>query len=628
MCGITGFYSKNLQSSDILLKMNKAIMHRGEDDEGYIFGEINLLENYAGNNSLEVIRNKNKILERGILGSFGLGFRRLSILDLSEKAHQPFTSEKGNIITFNGEIYNFKILKNLLLEKGKTFYSDSDTEVVLLAYEEFGIDFIKKLDGMFAFCIYDVEESKLIFARDRIGIKPLFYSLNEEVFTWSSEIKAIIESGFIVPKVNWEGVKENFLYQASVAPNTCFEGINALEPAHFMIFDLQNFTLEKSKYWELPTIKNEFISKETAIIEIKKILTKSIENQLYADVPVTSMMSGGIDSTLITTLAKEINKDINCFTINYLNAEQEIENAKLVADKFGIKHTVKNVEISEILNNLKEDIQHFEEPYSSIEVLLNAAKYAKSQDIKVVLSGNGADEIFGGYGHLLKLKRWKMIQKFRFLDYFIPRLNINFIKKIKNQFQLKTIEDFYNQGLPGMKLREIEELFQLKNQPILRKSEMSDDFYQDYFRLEMAKSLSVHHVFRDDLSAMKYGVEFRYPFLCNDLVDYVAQLPENLRYNGRENKPLLRRLAETILPREILRMPKKGFSFPVVNWYKKDEDFKKFVNDHIEKLIARNLFNNKLIEYWKDNILNDDDFFKIWHLVTFEIWLETYIERQ
>ena len=134
-----------------------------------------------------------------------------------------------------------------------------------------------------------------------------------------------------------------------------------------------------------------------------------------------------------------------------LNAEQEIENAKLVADKFGIKHTVKNVEISEILNNLKENIQHFEEPYSSIEVLLNAAKYAKSQDIKVVLSGNGADEIFGGYGHLLKLKRWKMIQKFRFLDYFIPRLNINLIKKIKNQFQLKTIEDFYNQGLPGMK---------------------------------------------------------------------------------------------------------------------------------------------------------------------------------
>ena len=626
MCGICGFISKNKYSSDVILKMNKAIRHRGEDDEGYVFGDLKNFKNYSGDDSYESIKTKYNLLKNDKEGFFSLGFRRLSIIDLSENGHQPMVSEQGNIITFNGEIYNFREIKSELLEFGYTFKSNTDTEVIIKGYEHFGIDIIKKLDGMFAFCIYDVEKQKLIFARDRIGIKPLFYFFDSQNLIWASEIKSILSAHIFEPKINWKGVKLNFMYQTSISPETCFENIYSVEPGHFIVFDTENFNLKKIQYWKIPEPSSQNISVDTAALKIEELLRNSVNKQLISDVPLISMMSGGIDSTLISILAKQKDEKLACFTVNYQKAEKEIINAKIVAKENSIKHEVVEVGFSEIFVNLKENIEHFEEPYCSIEVLLNAAKYAKSKNYKVVLTGNGADELFGGYSHLLKLNRWKKIKKFSCLAPFIPKLKYDILFKIKNQLELKSVEDFFRQGQSGMRNEEIDQLFLTQNNIKLPKTDKVEANYASYFKEDISKSLSSHHVFRDDLSAMKNGVEFRYPYLSNELIDYIAQLPENLRFNGIENKPMLRKVAKKYLPDEVMKMPKKGFSFPMLYWYKKDHFFSAFITENIDYLKKRKIFNNAIIDTWMNSIEKDFDLVKIWQLVTFEIWMQKYFD--
>lgn len=626
MCGICGFISKNKCSSDVILEMNKAIKHRGKDDEGYVFGEINNFDSYSGEDSQDAIKARYKFLNQHQKGNFALGFRRLSIIDLSEKGHQPMISEKGNVITYNGEVYNFKEIREELKAAGFQFVSNTDTEVLLKAYEYFGLDFIKKLDGMFAFCIADVVKKQLIFARDRVGLKPLFYHFDEENFIWASEIKSILASGIHAPNINWKGVKLNFMYQSSVTPETCFEGVFSLEPGHLMIFDIPNFTLEKKQYWTFPEIINNNISEEEAISTTENLLKESILKQLKADVPVISMMSGGIDSTLISIIAKEKNENLESFTVNYQEADADLQNAQIVAQENGLKHQIVEVNISDILEHLKENIEHFEEPYCSIEVLLNAAKFAQSENYKVVLTGNGADELFGGYYHLLKLNRWKKIKKFSFLASILPNSKNKFIAKIKNQLELKTVEDFFRQGQSGMRKEELNTLFLPENNVVINGKRSFGDDYLSYFKEDFGKSLSSHHVFRDDLSAMKYGVEFRYPYLSNNLIDFVAQCPEKIRFNGIQNKPLLRKVAEKYLPEQVMKMPKKGFSFPMLYWYKRDATFRNFINEHIESLKTRKIFNNATIEFWMNNIEKDFDLVKIWQLVTFEIWMQKYFD--
>ena len=257
---------------------------------------------------------------------------------------------------------------------------------------------------------------------------------------------------------------------------------------------------------------------------------------------------------------------------------------------------------------------------------MNAAKFAQSENYKVVLTGNGADELFGGYYHLLKLNRWRKIKKFSFLASILPNSKNKFIAKIKNQLELKTVEDFFRQGQSGMRKEELNTLFLPENNVVINGKKSFGDDYLSYFKEDFGKSLSSHHVFRDDLSAMKYGVEFRYPYLSNNLIDFVAQCPEKIRFNGIQNKPLLRKVAEKYLPEQVMKMPKKGFSFPMLYWYKRDATFRNFINEHIESLKTRKIFNNATIEFWMNNIEKDFDLVKIWQLVTFEIWMQKYFD--
>lgn len=633
MCGICGYYSfKNEISSENILEMNNAIRHRGSDDEGFWISDGSKGESFSGNDSTKKIKEVFPVLNK-TNSKIALGFRRLSIVDLSEKGHQPMLSDDEKItITFNGEIYNFKKIRKELEILGYDFKSNSDTEVILKSYEEWGSEMFPKFDGMFAIALVDLEKEKLILGRDRLGLKPLFYFKNENALIWASEIKSILKNEYIKPEINWNGVYSNFLFQTTLAPETCFQNIFSLEPASFLLFDLNNLTPSKQFYWNFPTEKLENITEEEAVVKVDQLLSESVKEQLFADVPVTSMMSGGIDSTLITAKAKPFKNDINAFTISYQFSESEVKNASLMAEKIDIQHDVKKVSDEEILNQLKENIQHFEEPYSSLEVLMNAVEFAKNKGFKVVLSGNGADELFAGYSHSLKLNKWLSMKTFNFIRHFIFT-NDDFSRKVKNYFSQDDILDFFRQSQVGMKPFEAKSIFSdavfntVKTNLKDKKMSESKD-YQGLFEYDMKYSLSSHHVFRDDLSAMKYGVEFRYPYLSNDLIDYVSSLPEKLRYNGIQNKPLLRKVAEKYLPSEILKMPKRGFSFPLAHFIKTEPKVREFILENLNSLKKRNFFKPEVIDEWWNDQKNEYDCVKIWQLVTFELWYQKYFENQ
>lgn len=632
MCGITGYYSfhKSISSTNIL-EMNQAIRHRGPDDEGFWMYSNGEGASFSGNDSTQKIKEQFPVLKEKN-SNIALGFRRLSIIDLSEKGHQPMLSKNEQIIiTFNGEIYNFKKLRKELESLGHSFCSTSDTEVILKAYQEWGSSTFAKLDGMFAVCIVDLISQKLILARDRVGMKPLFYHHSKEGMIWGSEIKALLKNQLVKAEINWNGVYTNFLFQTTLAPQTCFQNIFSLEPASFMTIDLKNQKITTEKFWRLPSQSEKNISDEEAVKRIDELLSESISEQLYADVPVAVMMSGGIDSTLIASKSKSFSANVNTYTISYPFSEEEVHNASLAARHFGISHEIKKVNDEEALEDLKENIQHFEEPYSSFEVLINAAKYAHNQNFKVVLSGNGADELFAGYSHTLKLNRWLLMRNFNFIGPLIFTKD-KFSQRVKNYFSQDHMFDFFRQSQISMRPMEVKSLITpaIYSKIDLHLSEYhlsEGKNYAGYFEYDMKYSLSSHHVFRDDLSAMKYSVEFRYPYLSNNLIDYVSSLPENIRFNGIQNKPLLRKAAKKYLPQEVLNMPKKGFSFPVNYFIKNEQKVRDFITENLESLKKRNFFNAAVIDEWWNHQEHEYDWVKIWQLVTFELWYQKYFEK-
>jgi len=632
MCGISGYYSFRKEvSSKNILEMNKALQHRGPDDEGYWLGHDNNGFSYSGNDSLDGIKTTFPLLQEDQKSKIAVGFRRLAIVDLSEKGHQPMLSNSEKmVITFNGEIYNFKSIRKELQENDYHFETQSDTEVLLKAYQHWDTDVFTKLDGMFAVCIIDLEKNRIILGRDRLGLKPLFYHQSENQLTWASEIKAILKTDWVKPVINWDGVYTNFLFQTTLSPHTCFKDIYSLEPASYMTISLDNYEMTKSVYWSFPKNIHNVTEKE-AILKTEELLSQSIEEQLFADVPVASMMSGGIDSTLVTALSQPYNKDINAFTIAYKFSEEEVEKASLMAKKINVPHLIKSVDDEEILSELKENIQHFEEPYSGLEVLLNAAQFARQQGFKVVLSGNGADELFGGYSHSLKLNKWLKLKNFNFIRNFMIT-NDAFSQRVKNYFSQDNMFDFFRQSQFGMRPQQAKKLFSkeiLKDIHLdLKEYHLSNsENYKGLFDYDMRYSLSSHHVFRDDISAMKYSIEFRYPYLSNALIDYVSSLPEHIRYNGLENKPLLRKIASRYLPSQVLKMPKRGFSFPLAHFIKTNKAVNQLVVETLESLKTRNFFDPQLITYWWQNVKEDYDYVKIWQLVTFELWYQKYFEN-
>lgn len=638
MCGICGFVRYNdVAPASTLKKMTDAIRHRGPDDEGYLTVNVdNELLSYSGEDSVAAVKKAYPHINDGGSTNIGLGFRRLSILDLSYHGHQPMVrSDKQLAITFNGEIYNYKELRAVLQQAGYTFYSESDTEVILHGYHYWGGDVVKQLNGMFAFAIYDSVNKNLFIARDRLGIKPLFYNFSQEGFTWASEIKSVLRANWIKPGINWQGLFGNYQLQTTPSPDTCFEGIHSLEPGSYIEVHISRKTFQKGTYWQIPVGKTPIsINREEAASVLNGKLQRIVSLQLRSDVPVTSLMSGGIDSTTLTAICAQQHSGFHCYSLGFDGSGKgadELPQAIAMAKMLGIHQHVHEIHSADIINDLDRSLRHFEEPYVNLEPGIAASQYLHQQGYKVVMNGLGADEVFGGYAHYLDYQNWLRRRKLFFIEALVPSVGDK-LKKIKSYSGLDTILKYFVNSRLGMKKYEIKELTGRPFTPIGDKQdiwhgESLDNVPESLFYYDLKYYIGSHHVYRDDLSGMRHSVEMRYPYLDHELIEWVATLPVGIRYSKTVTKPLLKDVAKKYITKENLLMPKKGFNLPLDEWMNKDDAIQNYARTQLDNLRKRGLFNEALVERWWKKRNEGVYFSKIWQLVTTEVWLNEYVER-
>ncbi len=363
MCGICGF---NWEDKKLIISMSKIMAHRGPDQNG-IYTDSNI----------------------------SLGHKRLSIIDLSEKGKQPMQNEDGSIwIIFNGEIYNYLSIREELKKKGHRFNSNTDTEVIIHAYEEFGTECIKKFNGMFAFAIWDSKNKTIFIARDRIGIKPLFYFYDGKRFIFASEIKSILQDTQIKRELDVTGLKQLFLYAHNINGNTLLKNIKELLPGQYLIFKDNKINIKK--YWYLNTSKN---IEEISYKKLRNLLESAVKRRLISDVALGASLSGGIDSSIIVALMSELGVNpVKTFTLGVEDYDEDFKMSNIVADYYKTEHLEKSISYKEITKNIPKILWHMESPYGRPAVILTyfTAKEMKQQ-MTVSLVGDGADEISGGY---------------------------------------------------------------------------------------------------------------------------------------------------------------------------------------------------------------------------------------
>jgi asparagine synthase (glutamine-hydrolysing) len=514
-----------------------------------------------------------------------IGHQRLSILDLSEHGRQPMMSPDENvIISVNGEIYNFLTLKKTL-ENKYNFISTSDSEVLLYGYMEWGIDkLLEKIDGMYAISIYDKTSNILYLARDRAGIKPLYYSTINNQICWASEINAIHKfyENKNVLKYDYTAFYDFLTYLYIPTPKSMFLNVYKLEPAHYLKIDTKTNSYEKISYWHLK-IKECEDDIKTAKNIIYSLLKESIEEQMVADVPVGFFLSGGMDSSTIVALAAQNHNDINTFSIGFSDkTHDETQFAKLIADMYKTKHHEKILDESSTKDMFHKIKDWYGEPFGDTSCFPTfiVSQFAKESST-VVLTGDGGDEVFGGYNWYTKFQK---IQNFPKLPLKIFKTIISKIKKKNNLFTkiVKKLElyfvldefEVYTRLMGGMLKDE-----KNKYRKIWSIDEKYDDYW--YFRKFYKRKLPLftrlqyldfHTYLHDDIftkvdrASMAVSLECRIPFMKKELVEYSFSLKEDVRFNGDRLKGVLKETFKQELPNEILKRNKKGFSIPLHNW--------------------------------------------------------------
>lgn len=562
MCGIFGIALANSQISRELFEQSlNLIHHRGPDSTGIKHDDII---------------------------NVSLGHKRLSIVDLTKMGSQPMSSaDLSNEIIFNGEIYNFRELKLQLTSLGYSFKSQTDTEVLLYSYEEWGLHCVSRLKGMFSLAIFDRKKKTIFLARDRVGEKPLFYSLYKNNFFFSSEIKPILNYEKQLNKIDPCSFSYLFEHGFTKGDRSIFKNIHKLLPGHSLEFDLVNRSYKIINYWSIAKqIKSKILnapvcSEEKLVNKLEARLESAVKSQLYADVPIGVMLSGGLDSSLITAIASRFKKNLNTFTVTFPGHGRfdESNHARLIAEKFNTNHF--QVEAKEINPEIIERLAYFfDDPiFDSSMIPTYLVSKEISSNFKVALSGDGGDELFGGYNH------YNRLLKLRAFSTFVPLSMRKYINNLAQNFMpigsrgRKTIELFstnFHTSYPNM-----DEFFSTKEQKYFFKNKFFDESkynnennYLDVFDYPLRAML---HDFKnylpDDLlvkvdrASMANSIEVRAPFLDKDLVEFAfTEVPSSLKVTNQNQKILLKKLALKILPSTFSIDRKQGFSIPLGNF--------------------------------------------------------------
>jgi asparagine synthase (glutamine-hydrolysing) len=619
MCGICGvypFHSAPLEKT-LLKAMCDVIVHRGPDEEGFY-------------------------IDRDI----ALGMRRLSIIDLST-GQQPIHNEDKTVWTvFNGEIYNYRELRDDLRKKGHVFYTNADTEVIVHLYEEYGEDFVTKLNGMFAIAVWDSTQQTLVLARDRIGIKPLCYYLNEEKLVFGSEIKSILTEGTLERKLCLSSLDYYLTYGYIPAPDTIFEGIKKLPPGHILI--CRKGKTHVKRYWDVSYENHQKYDENYYQERILEILRQSVKRRLMSDVPLGAFLSGGIDSsTVVGIMSQLMDQPVKTFSIGFEETEyNELSDAKRVAQHFHTQHTELIVRPNAI-ELLPKLVWAYDEPFADSSAIPTyyVSKLAR-EHVTVALSGDGGDELFGGYTRYIDdrkdaiFSRLPVFFRKHVLAAIGRRMPMNMHFKKYLQYIGKSDEQRYfqragmfptgvkNQLYSGDVEHELREVNPYATfEEYIRKQERLT-FLESLLYLDLKTYLPYDILTKVDIASMMNSLEVRVPLLDHELVEFAATIPVELKIKRKISKYILKKAVSKFLPQEVLYKRKQGFAIPLEHWFR--TELKDFAYDILtsKKLKERGLFSILYIQ----NILDEHQSGRgdysplIWALMYFELWCQMFMD--
>jgi len=629
MCGVNGIIKKDISENEILKNlevMNRHIFHRGPDDDGFFTNQF---------------------------GNTGIGFamRRLSIIDLSSGKQPIFTDDRSKVIVFNGEIYNYKILRADLEDKGITFHTTSDTEVILKLYEQYGTEAFNKLDGMFVFSIYDKINCKIYIVRDFFGEKPLYYTTNNNELIWASELKSIMSILNYKPKINKVGLSLFFQLTYIPAPYSIYEGIHKLEANKYLEYDLKKDELNIKIINTPEEVRKKDISFEDAKKEVFDLVHESIESRSISDVPIGTFLSGGVDSSIVSLcLAQNKSEKINTFSIGFeKKAFDETEKSKLVAKLIGSNHhefVISERDLSEDLNDI---ILNFDEPFADSSALPSHLVSKKtSQYVKVALTGDGGDEIFGGYNKYLigKINRryTSLVPEsfhkniLQITDIFTRQKEDKRGVKFKIRKSLNSInysgEFYYNiikLGFSDLEMKDYLKYDSFDTDPLkIYKTKVPAPLsLSDFREVDKMISLEGDMIVKVDRTSMLASLECRAPFLNRKLWNYTNSLPENFLLKGNSKKYILKKAFEQYFPNGFLEKSKQGFGVPVGDWLR--HGMRKELESYIDLdfLNKQNLFiTDSIVNMVKSHINSfEDHSFKVWTFYCFQKWYKNIYEN-
>lgn len=622
MCGICGIIHNDPSrhvNPEILNRMNRTMVHRGPDDEGTY-----------------------------IKGPAGLAMRRLSIIDLAG-GHQPLANEDGSVqVVLNGEIYNFEELKEDLESRGHIFKTRSDTEVIPHLYEEFGLSFAEKLNGMFGLALWDSKNKRLVLARDRMGKKPLYYTNQKGAFLFGSELKAILAHPDTEKKIDHAALAKYLAYEYIPAPKSIFEGIFKLEPGHILILENGNSSIKR--YWDIPTEEFSGVKEADAIHTIKDLLFAAVKRRLISDVPLGVFLSGGIDSSTVTYMMTKIMPPAQVKTFSIAFAEKSFDEssyAKTVANHLGTDHREQVCTPEDLLNLLPEVENFLDEPMGDPSIVPTYAlsKFTR-QHVTVALGGDGGDELFAGYP-TYQAERFSPL--YRIMPGFLQRRvfeplalrlpvsdeNVSFDFKVK-QFvkgagMKSPARHFVWMG--SFSEPELDEILTDKKygrvfddvDRFLNSSANASDgnrLLYLYNKLYLNEDILV----KVDRASMGTSLEVRAPFLDYHVVEFVSRLPYKMKLNGLTMKYILKKAMEDLLPSGIAHRPKKGFGLPVAKWIK--GPLREMAQEllHPDKIRKEGFFEPEEVSRILDDHLKlrANNAKKLWTLLIFELWLEKW----
>jgi asparagine synthase (glutamine-hydrolysing) len=621
MCGINGILGiENPEKGKLFLsKMNAKMAHRGPDDEG-IYADLNI----------------------------AVGQRRLSIIDLSSAGHQPmWSNDKRYCIVYNGELYNFKELRFDLErtsrgsnEKPYHFITASDTEVILAAYARWGKDCLKKFNGMYGFAIWDVERKELFIARDRLGVKPIYYSYRNQVLAFSSEIRSLLESEIVPRKLNADALVDYLRYQTVHAPQTMVKDVFMLMPGHYIIANVNELKIEK--YWDL----NSFINSkkiDTPYTEVcskvNNLFEKAVQRRLVADVPFGAFLSGGIDSSAVVGMMSKVSSSkVKTFSVVFDDEQfSEAKYARIIANKFNTEHHEIKLTPNDFKNELNDALKAMDHPSGDGPNTYVVSKATKNAGITMALSGLGGDELFAGYdifNRTLKLDKLKWLSGIPGIS-LVAKINKSLrpgvsSAKIAELLDLNSLNFKNTYPLSRQVLLE-EQIAKLLNDKTKVKNNVSEIIKS--IKSESGNLLSAvgiaeistymqNVLLRDtDQMSMAHALEIRVPFLDYELVEYVIGLPDKYKIPTTPKKLLVDSLGD-LLPSEIVNRPKMGFTLPWKNWLK--SDFKSLCETNIKLLGQNPFFNADELENLWQRFLKDDPFItwsRVWYLVVLQHWI-------